>query len=462
VKNVSVSAENVKAEHVDSADESSSAKSDFVCLKDIPFNYALAVSIGGEVQHTRYNNISSTVAGFFGNLTKRKTVFDKEGVASFVPGTLLLDFNSLRHGKKRTDTTRKRFVITRNGRRIQENMATLSAIVFDVDHGGSIEETGRMLAAVGVCAMLVTSHSHGLGGEERYRVIVPFAVPFEFEADAEGNASADSRAKWTLLYERIARELPAMAARKGVQGAFPVDGVSDASRMFYLPSAPHRPHAEPQALLYGAHRVGDEIVADGLLDWRDFWNEEDDRSAKRMLREQRQSERLEKMVAAGTMTAEQADRAFTSREMPKVSFDGWDLRRWIAEHGRTFDIEGLIQMRLPDVIDGYRNGDGFRIRCPYGHEHANGDEGGAWAVNSDGDNNFTLACAHSTCKDGGRAGDRLELLKGWLESGAISKDDLEDEEIGGGRLYRSDGGDTEDEEDDALAAVLAKYGVCVE
>lgn len=103
--------------------------------------------------------------------------------------------------------------------RLQDNVKELSLLVLDYDHQASIDHDLRPWRALGCCFAAYTTHSHlrvtksNLGAEERFRVVVPLAVPIPSEKFPEF---------WQWASIISGGKIDAQA--------------QDASRMFYTPA----------------------------------------------------------------------------------------------------------------------------------------------------------------------------------------------------------------------------------
>jgi len=103
--------------------------------------------------------------------------------------------------------------------RLQENVKELSLLVLDYDHQASFDHDLRPWRALGCCFAVYTTHSHrrttksNPGAEERFRVVVPLAVPIPAEKFSE-------LWRWASLISD--GKIDAQA--------------QDASRMFYTPA----------------------------------------------------------------------------------------------------------------------------------------------------------------------------------------------------------------------------------
>jgi hypothetical protein len=104
----------------------------------------------------------------------------------------------------------------KGSQRDSDHLETSNAIVGDADQPGTTREALiASLDALGVSYVLATSTSHGCGGQDRYRVIVPLAAPVE---------PSRYEALWALLNVHLGGVLD--------------PGAKDAPRLNYMPRTP--------------------------------------------------------------------------------------------------------------------------------------------------------------------------------------------------------------------------------
>ena len=103
----------------------------------------------------------------------------------------------------------------KGARRLGAELVSCSAVVLDADKPGATREALiAALNALGCAYLIVTSTSHGIDGQARYRVIVPLAQPVSPE-------------RYAVVWAALAARLP---------GIDP--GAKDATRLNYLPKVP--------------------------------------------------------------------------------------------------------------------------------------------------------------------------------------------------------------------------------
>jgi hypothetical protein len=167
---------------------------------------------------------------------------------------------------------------------------------------------------------------------------------------------------------------------------------SDPCKLFYLPSCP------PDK----AHFAKVEGFEGPFLDWEKIPRADVPKSKQK--------------------AANDNKRDGASKDGPvDVEFNGVNLSRSKVQ-ARDFDVEGLLQSRLPDEILGVRDKGGHFITCPFEHEHSDAGGMGTFVANADGEFAWSIYCSHNSCQGEGRK--RLDFLKGWLENGAITLEDL--------------------------------------
>lgn len=100
-----------------------------------------------------------------------------------------------------------------------------------------------------------------------------------------------------------------------------------------------------------------------------------------------------------------------------------DLKRWAAQCGKDFDIEGVLATHAPDTVGRSRaSGSGFHIVCPFEAEHTTPGGTGTWCANCDSERSWQIACCHNACKAAGR--DRLDFLRQLILDGYLTAANL--------------------------------------
>ena len=216
-------------------------------------------------------------------------------------------------------------------------------------------------------------------GHERmakHRVVLPFEVPFTFEA----LALQKSQDQWRKVYFAIARSL----------GNLPIDRTgSDPNRLFYHPR--HAKGAPYEISLF----------AGPLLDWRN--------------------------VSAGDPW-EDVDKALNKNKPKSVTLEGRALGLWSKKRAGGFAISDVIRNEAPDKVR-EEKGDKLEIECPFDEEHSNaGDESdrACMTVNAGEGTSpvFTISCRHDGCKEK----TNLDMLGKMIKDGWFDQSVLEDEE----------------------------------
>lgn len=122
-----------------------------------------------------------------------------------------------------------------------------------------------------------------------------------------------------------------------------------------------------------------------------------------------------------------SDMSGDDRDRAEYTFEGFDLIQWAGKFSSIFDIqEALDRAGYSSFRDERTAKDGIHIQCPYEDGHTEAGGNGTYVVNAsdniDSDSGFVIHCMHDSCS--GR--DRLMFLKGLLEEGSLTVDDLKD------------------------------------
>lgn len=254
--------------------------------------------------------------------------------------------------------------------KLKARIKTVFAAAIDVDGGCAVEEVVDRVRALGLFAVIYTTHSHttkGGEGSDRFRVILPLSVPFDMGA---GEARKGRYDLWEAAYVGLCNAL------------VPEGGGWDftASRPSQLMYAPARPK--------GAAFKHFIIAGTGL-----------DLSTVEPGDASPYHKRGPSGIARGGVAASDA---------PAVLSDGFDLLAWHGDHGAYFLLSTFLEMIGWDVLS--NAGDGFEAACPNAAAHTSG-AGTCWACDGpDATNGAVIFCHHSHCADL-RTCDFLRLLE---------------------------------------------------
>lgn len=357
-------------------------------------------------------------------------------------------------------------------KRLMGGVKRIDALVYDVDGTQTIEEATALIEASGYYAILYSSYNH-LVTESRKKTdaydtwarknnapTIPTSESFkrflqdnngahyqnvDFNFDPEEMESKyriqtddgvyykfghDSVHKFRVvlpLKEPIYPPTLHPAQKRGIEqyksiyhGAgialgLKYDGAcEDPSRLYYLPACP--PGAEPVGVILN----GPDLVQDAatgkygfvpgfdfkLLDWTTV-------------------KRVDKKATTSSK-AQSTPVPAPSRVIVDKNGDTIDLNRWEKRVGDTFDVEDLLQNKLPDemLLAPRSGGEGFHVTCPYEANHTTPGGLGTYCVNGDAARPWTIHCSHQSCKDAsGRK--RLDYIAGYIQAGYIEVGDLE-------------------------------------
>lgn len=218
----------------------------------------------------------------------------------------------------------------------------------------------------------------------KFRLV--FFLDHPYDVMREGDTTDAARKKWVRKIYGMARIL----------GNLPIDqSCIDLSRLFYLP---RRKSA--------ASTFEIRIIAGKLLDL-DEVPEIDPR-------------KVDLFESAAARLG--GNDIKTSRTLA----NGMTVRRWAKLSGDGFQIAELFRDYAPDRIRQDQSEDKLTVECPFDDSHSNaGDlnDAGCWVQNgasASSDSGFTFACSHNNCKKY----DRLDMLceaidKGWFPEEAL-------------------------------------------
>lgn len=243
--------------------------------------------------------------------------------------------------------------------KLKASIRRVFAIAIDVDGGCTVEQVIARIRAMGIFAVIYTTHSHttkGGGGSDRFRVIILLTEPFDLGTGVERGAR---EAEWVGRYVGLCDTI------------VPPGGDWDftASRPSQLMYAP----ARPKGAAFKHY-----IVAGGGLDLSTV--------------PMGDATPYRKRAPSGGARGAGYDGA------PAVLSDGFDLLAWHADHGENFLLSDFLEMIGWDVLDDA--GEGFAILCPNAANHSDGTGDTAWAIDGpDAKNGATIYCHHAHCTD---------------------------------------------------------------
>jgi len=276
-------------------------------------------------------------------LTKHRETADKGGHAMFFAESTL------------TGKTVEGFKLCY---KLKAEIRRVFAVAIDVDGGCTVEQVIARIRALGIFAVVYTTHSHiakGGVGSDRFRVILLLSEPFDMGTGADRDTRA---AEWVGRYVGLCDTIVPEGGNWDFSASRP-------SQLMYAP-------ARPAGATY-KHYV---VAGDGL-----------DLST----------------VPIGDATPYRkrspsgAARGAVHSGGPAVLFDGFDLLAWHADHGADFLLSSFLEMIGWEVLDDA--GDGFEIRCPNAAAHTSGGDT-AWAIDGpNAKNGAAIYCHHSHCAE---------------------------------------------------------------
>lgn len=173
---------------------------------------------------------------------------------------------------------------------------------------------------------------------------------------------------------------------------------SDPSRLYYLPS---HPPGRDDWFVMGFHHEDDSVP---FMDWTKY---------QRVAVGKKRVNRDGKLAAKGY-------EYYLVKDRNGVVID---LKRWAAQKGAEFDIEGTLQSYAPEICGESRaNGAGCHIVCPFEDEHTEPGGKGTYCAPGEGDRGFTIFCTHNSCQSEGR--DRLDYLREIILKGHLTATDI--------------------------------------
>ena len=217
----------------------------------------------------------------------------------------------------------------------------------------------------------------------KFRVVFPLAAPFVFAK--RGGTQKDAIAEWKERYAGLCTRL----------GFFYDETCADPARLFYMPR-------HPRGAVHDSRWINGHPVK--LDDY-------DRIKAKRELR----------------ISSEIAGKAGNDQYPDRFVVEGLNLVGWAKDKANLFECEDFLTSLGVDVLREPRSGKpGVHVICPYEAEHSSLGGNGCFVVNA-GDNSnegfengFAFKCVHDACSHR----DRLDMLKGAIEDGWFTTDDL--------------------------------------
>ncbi len=225
----------------------------------------------------------------------------------------------------------------------------------------------------------------------KFRAVFPLSESFIFAK--RGGTQKDAIAEWKERYAGFCTTL----------GFFFDETCADPARLFYLPR-------HPKNAVHGSWWVAGKPVN---LDDYDRIKVKRDR-------------RTRSQIAPDNVFSEMGQDE-EERDHNRYIIDNFNLMSWAKEKARYFEIEDFLTEVCPDVLREPRGSKpGVHVECPFEAEHSTFGGGGTFVVNA-GDNwqegfesGFTFTCVHDACSHR----DRLDFLKGCIEEGWFTVDDL--------------------------------------
>jgi Domain of unknown function (DUF927) len=346
------------------------------------------------------------------------------------------------------------------GNRSNANIASLCALVVDIDNGQSLAEVQALMENIRHPSLLYTTHSHlksetyvpvanfqkfrktpkaeGPSIEEisaylasvgkdylevvsvaaetvkrhrkqcivvrhqpihKMRLVFPLREPFQFSDDEDTHVREE--ALWSMIYKTVCAKL----------GFSYDEATADAARFYYYPSC--KPdHADDHV----SEAFNENAPLLDLSDYHDLTLEDVKSVARKMAGAKKTS------AAGGAM----------------VSHDGFPLTVWAAKHAATFMIAEAIENNNPDLLGSSAfNGEGVHLNeCPFELEHSSPAGSRTAVKDGDGDEGFVITCRGNACQSAndGKGRDRLEYVAKMLADGWLTIDDLQNPDFGGGSV----------------------------
>lgn len=145
---------------------------------------------------------------------------------------------------------------------------------------------------------------------------------------------------------------------------------------------------------------------------------------------------------AGKAGKSQQQRASNGdRARRKFSHQGFDLNVWIAQYGRTFELEAALRSHPAneELFRQERGEGGVHIECSFEEKHTEPGGLGTFVVNAsqNGDRGLGFHCCHNSCltaRGDGQRIDRLNFINKMLELGWLTLQDSQNPDFGGGQI----------------------------
>lgn len=117
------------------------------------------------------------------------------------------------------------------------------------------------------------------------------------------------------------------------------------------------------------------------------------------------------------------------QEHKTINYGDMSLIEWAASRAQIFNIQDALEDTGYDEFrDERSHKDGIHIQCPYEDGHTEAGGNGTYILNAsdnEEDSGFIIHCMHDSCS--GR--DRLDFLKGLMEDGHLTQEDLKNDDF---------------------------------
>ncbi|MCL6283629.1 DUF5906 domain-containing protein [Ruegeria sp. 2012CJ41-6] len=258
--------------------------------------------------------------------------------------------------------------------KLEKKILRVYALSADIDGGCTVEQVIPRLRALGLFAIIYTTHSHsskGGVGSDRFRIVIPLAEPFELGIrEDDPDAWEAQRGEWKSRYFGFLEKLIPDGGEIDAKGALP-------SQMMHAPARPSGADFK-HYILAGRGLKLDDMPAGDVSKYT----------------------RRAPSGAKGGSGAVGGEPAYLS--------DGFDLLAWWQDHGEYFLLPDFLEMIGWDVRG--EAGRGIDILCPNADAHTSGEDM-AWAAEGDGaDERAIIYCHHDHC-DGLYTCDFLRLIE---------------------------------------------------
>ena len=223
----------------------------------------------------------------------------------------------------------------------------------------------------------------------KFRVVFFLSTPYVFQGRSSQKERID---EWKERYYGLSKKL-----------SLPIDkSCVDPGRLFYFPR--HEKGREHSAIYSGGKPVIlEEIGRVGLRE-------------------------LLKAEAGPTNAFSAASEAIggSDHNREDFMFEDFDIMRWAGKFASIFEIQdALDDAGFSDFGESRTAKEGIHIQCPFEDGHTEAGGSGTYVMNAsdndDSDSGFVIHCMHDSCS--GR--DRLDFIRGLLEEGHLSVEDLQ-------------------------------------